>query len=454
MNISKLPVQEKQYDRFLSDNTEAIFESIGKGVLILDVSGKVWYANKTYCEYFGELQSQMIEDKVFNHRHDDLILKSLRNGKTLNGYVNTQQTTFQVETNPIINDGQLEGVIAFYKPVEKSIIELPSNGESQEQVINPFPKIIGNSRRLIKELNIAKRVAKADVSVLISGESGTGKELVAKSIHEYSGRPEEQWVAINCAAIPENLIESELFGHEAGAFTGAQKRKIGKIELASGGTLFLDEIGDLPLQLQVKLLRVLQEKEYCRVGGNEMLQMDARIIAATHRNLEEMVEKGLFREDLYYRLNIVEIHMLPLRERKNDIPLLIQHFSKKIAEKYQLNAYVVRDEVIELLSQHPWKGNIRELKNVLERSIILSDGASLDIENLPSNITNHYQMIDAKSESSLINLTPQGELASLESYEREIYRMAIEKYGSYNSAGKMLGVTHKTVAAKYRKLCE
>nr|WP_246542832.1 sigma-54 dependent transcriptional regulator [Fusibacter paucivorans] len=323
-----------------------------------------------------------------------------------------------------------------------------------DSLSNPFPKIIGQNNRLIKELNVAYRVSKADVNVLIRGESGTGKELVARSIHEYSEREADRWVAINCAAIPENLIESELFGHEAGAFTGAIKRKIGKIEVAQGGTLFLDEIGDLPLQLQVKLLRVLQEREYCRVGGNEMLQMDTRIIAATHRNLEEMIENGQFREDLYYRLNIVEIHMLPLRERQEDIPILIDYFAKQIAEKYQLKDFQVDAEVIDLLSQHSWKGNIRELKNILERSIILSDGMKLKSENLPTTVTQYYQSIPVKKQSQLINLTPQGELAPLEAYEKEIYCMAIEKYGSYNSAGKILGVTHKTVAAKHRKFCD
>ena len=452
MNISKLPIAEKQYESFLSENTQAIFESLVKGVLIVDILGKIWYVNKAYCEFFGELQSHMIKDKVFNHRHDDLILKTLKSGKALSGFVNSHQCTYQVETNPIFNDGRLEGIIAFYKPVEKEVISFPQ--KSFETQTNPFPRIIGKSQRLIKELNIAYRVSNADVSILISGESGTGKELVAKSIHENSGRPRENWVAINCAAIPENLIESELFGHEAGAFTGAMKRKIGKIEMAQGGTLFLDEIGDLPLQLQVKLLRVLQEREYCRVGGNEILQMDARIIAATHRNLEEMVEKGLFREDLYYRLNIVEIHMLPLRERREDISLLVEHFSKNISEKYKFENFKIAEDVMNIIIGYPWKGNIRELKNVLERSMILSDGKQLTVENLPSNLTNLYHSIDVKSDSTLINLTAQGELAPLEAYEREIYRMAIEKYGSYNSAGKMLGVTHKTVAAKYRKLCE
>ncbi|MDK2866331.1 MAG: hypothetical protein PWP51_2267 [Clostridiales bacterium] len=452
MNISKLPIQEKRSQDFIIENAHAIFDGIPRGVIVVDVNGRVWYANKKYCEFFGELQSHMIKDKLFNHRHDDLLLKSLKTGRSMEGYVNTQHAVYRVETSPIVNEQALEGIIAFYQTVDKSPVKMTP--VQSDALSNPFPKIIGQNNRLIKELNVAHRVSKADVNILIRGESGTGKELVARSIHEYSERQIDRWVAINCAAIPENLIESELFGHEAGAFTGAIKRKIGKIEMAQGGTLFLDEIGDLPLQLQVKLLRVLQEREYCRVGGNEMLQMDTRIIAATHRNLEEMIENGQFREDLYYRLNIVEIHMLPLRERQDDIPLLIGYFAKQISEKYQLKSFYVDEEVIGLLSQHSWKGNIRELKNVLERSIILSDGVKLKLENLPTTVTQHYQSIPVKRQSQLINLTPQGELAPLEAYEKEIYCMAIEKYGSYNSAGKMLGVTHKTVAAKHRKFCD
>jgi transcriptional regulator with PAS, ATPase and Fis domain len=379
VNISKLPIRESQSQDFLNDYAHAIFESMPKGVIIVDSSGEIKFANSTYCEYFGELKHAMIKERVSHHRHDNLLLKALKSGKAMEGDVHTDLCSFHAEINPIYDASLFVGVIAYYKKADKKLIQISHPPENN--IENPFPRIIGQNQRLIKELQIAKRVAKADVSVLIRGESGTGKELVARSMHEAANDSDRPWVAINCAAIPENLIESELFGHEAGAFTGAMKRKIGKIELADQGTLFLDEIGDLPLHLQVKLLRVLQEREYSRVGGNEILTMNARIIAATHRNLESMVEKGLFREDLYYRLNIVEIQMIPLRERQDDIPLLICNFTKKIAEKYQLDQFEVSEEVVELLKAYAWKGNIRELKNILERSIILSDGKCLTLTN-------------------------------------------------------------------------
>jgi len=452
VNISKLPIRENQSQDFLNDYAYAIFETMPKGVIVVDINGEIQYANSTYCEYFGELKHAMIKERVSHHRHDNLLLKALKSGKAMEGYVHTDLCTYYTETSPIYEASNFVGVVAYYKKTEKNpvpMLHTPARG-----VENPFPRIIGQNQRLIKELQIAKRVAKTDVSVLIRGESGTGKELVARSMHEVSNDANKPWIAINCAAIPENLIESELFGHEAGAFTGAVKRKIGKIELADQGTLFLDEIGDLPLHLQVKLLRVLQEREYTRVGGNEVITMNARIIAATHRNLEAMVENGLFREDLYYRLNIVEIHMIPLRERQDDIPLLIRSFTKRITEKYQIDQFEVSEEVVEVLKRHAWKGNIRELKNVLERAIILSDGTGLTLTNLPASITNNYQSVPAKRHAHLINLNAKGELASLEAYEREIYQLALELYGTFNSAGKVLGVTHKTVASKYRKFCE
>ena len=245
-----------------------------------------------------------------------------------------------------------------------------------------FDKIIGNSQALKKVLSKTEQVADTEATVLILGESGTGKELIARAIHHISERQARPLVKVNVAALPRELIESELFGHEKGAFSGAYTQKIGRFELADGGTIFLDEIGELPPDLQVKLLRVLQEGEFERVGGCETLQVDTRVIAATNRNLEQAVNQGDFREDLYYRLNVFPIQMPPLRERLEDIPLLVNHFVKKFQAKMGRRIDQVPPHVLDDLKKYGWPGNVRELENVIERAVILTQGCCLQIEEL------------------------------------------------------------------------
>lgn len=242
--------------------------------------------------------------------------------------------------------------------------------------------IIGNSRALQDVFKIVGRVARTDAPVLISGESGTGKELVAKAIHEYSPRAKNEIIAINCGAIPENLLESELFGHEKGAFTGAINRRSGLFEQCDGGTLFLDEIGDMPTPVQVKLLRVLQDGTFNRVGGNELQKSDVRIVAATNKNLAEEVSKGMFREDLFYRLNVVEIHLPPLRARADDIPLLAEHFLRLTLKRNSMAPMRLSAEALDYLKNHRWPGNVRELENTIARACALATDEVL----LPSDI--------------------------------------------------------------------
>ena len=244
-------------------------------------------------------------------------------------------------------------------------------------------KIIGNSRALQDVFKIVGRVARTDAPVLVSGESGTGKELVANAIHEYSPRAKNTFVAINCGAIPENLLESELFGHEKGSFTGAINRRTGLFEECDNGTLFLDEIGDMPAPVQVKLLRVLQDGTFTRVGSTEMQKSDVRILAATNKNLAEEVALGNFREDLYYRLNVVEIPLPPLRERKEDIPLLAEFFLQRLARKYSLSRIKLSSEALEALKNHHWSGNVRELENTMARACALSESSLLLAEDIP-----------------------------------------------------------------------
>ena len=246
-----------------------------------------------------------------------------------------------------------------------------------------YGEIVGSSDRMQGVYRTIEKVADSDSSDLIYGESGTGKELVARAIHFTSRRAQNPFIRVNCGALAEGLLESELFGHEKGAFTGAIKRKMGRFELADKGTLFLDEIGDIPPNTQIRLIRVLQEKEFERVGGEVTISVDVRIIAATNKDLLERVEKGHFREDLYYRLHIIPIEVPPLRERKEDIPLLVEHFLNKIGEETNKRGVRMEEDAIRVLMDYDWPGNVRELENLVERALVLCDGDSIDPEDLP-----------------------------------------------------------------------
>ncbi len=252
--------------------------------------------------------------------------------------------------------------------------ELTSNGDG-------FQGIIGQSAALQKVLRMVEHVAPGDSTVLLLGETGTGKELVARAIHHCSRRRDQSFVKVNCAAIPSGLLESELFGHERGAFTGAITQKVGRVELADQGSLFLDEIGDIPLELQPKLLRVLQEREFERLGSTRTRKVDVRVVAATHRDLEGMILEKQFRSDLYYRLNVVPIFLPPLRKRPEDIPLLVQHFVYRFARKVGKTIDMISLDTLEALRRYPWPGNIRELENVIERAVILSSDPVLRISS-------------------------------------------------------------------------
>lgn len=247
-------------------------------------------------------------------------------------------------------------------------------------------KIIGNTAEMQKVFNIINRLSKVDTPVLIRGSSGTGKELVARAIHFNSARKDEKFVAINCSAIPENLFESELFGHEKGSFTGAHERKIGKFQFAEGGTLFLDELGDMPVMMQVKLLRVLQEKRFTPVGSNREIETNVRVIAATNRPLEKMIDEGKFREDLFYRLNVVPIFLPSLADRKNDIETLVNNFIKKFNQSHGRRVIGMSSDALAVMKKYTWPGNIRELENVIEHAFILENGNILTLVSLPENI--------------------------------------------------------------------
>jgi formate hydrogenlyase transcriptional activator len=303
-----------------------------------------------------------------------------------------------------------------------------------------FEEIVGESGPLRTVLKQAETVAPTDSTVLISGETGTGKELIARAIHNLSPRRERTFVKVNCAAIPTGLLESELFGHERGAFTGAIAQRIGRFELANGGTIFLDEVGDIPLELQPKLLRVLQEQEFERLGGSHTIRVDVRLVAATNRDLAEMVAARTFRSDLYYRLRVFPLVMPPLRERQEDIPALVRYFVEKYARRMNRTVDTIPAETLDLLTHYPWPGNIRELENLIERAVIVSPGPVLRVPH--SELQPGAGIVEG-------NMT-------LQAAEREHILKALETtswvLGGPNGAAARLGMKRTTLQSKMRKL--
>src|SRR5246127_5612760 len=314
-----------------------------------------------------------------------------------------------------------------------------------EDEVNPIPGfagIVGRSAALQRTLREVEVVAPTDSGVLILGETGTGKELVARAIHNLSARRNRPLIKLNCAAIPSGLLESELFGHERGAFTGAIMRKAGRFEIADKGTLFLDEVGDIPLELQPKLLRVLQEHEFERLGSTHTQKVDVRVVAATHRDLKRMVKDGQFRSDLYYRLNVFPLFVPPLRERREDIPLLVRHFVYEYAQRMKRRIETIPSRVIEALTSYSWPGNVRELQNFVERSVILSPGSVL-----------RPPLAELK-EATVEMRSP--EMGTLEEMEREHVLRAIRAanwvIGGPHGAAARLGIKRTTLAYRIRKL--
>jgi DNA-binding NtrC family response regulator len=309
-------------------------------------------------------------------------------------------------------------------------------------------RLIGRSAALAETLARAARAAPTDATVLIHGESGTGKELLARSIHTLSPRAEAPWVAINCAALPETLLESELFGHERGAFTGAVSRRRGRVELAEGGTLFLDEIGDLPAAVQVKLLRFLQEREFCRLGGEETLRADVRVISATHRDLEASMREGSFREDLYYRLNVVRLDLPPLRERREDIPELVEHFVARYAKRHDRPVPAISREAMDALLKYGYPGNVRELENVIEQAIVLSSEGALTVDDLPVGVRSR-----GVGDEPWTTRPVEGDLPGLlDEIERRIVLETLTRHhGNQAAAARALGVTEGGLRYKLKK---
>lgn len=363
------------------------------------------------------------------------------------------------------------------KPIKHhSIVEMVERALKAQEMIHhmafsaPVVKIdsgefVGNSSEMQKIFGIIHKLAKVDTSVLIRGESGTGKELVARAIHYNSARKDQKLVAINCSSIAETLFESELFGHERGAFTGADQRQIGKFQYAEGGTIFLDEIGDLSPAMQVKLLRVLQERKFIPVGSNREIEMDVRLIAATNRNLEELIVKGTFREDLFYRLNVIPIFLPPLRERKDDIEKLVGHFVAKFNLLHKKSITGVAPQTLQTLLRHNWPGNIRELENVIEHAFVIEATDKINISSLPAYLTGNLATevrkttpSDDNSPAAAEGTNEEAEAVLLdyrsfkEQFEREFIIKALKAFkGKINQTAMHAKIPKKTLLRKLQK---
>jgi two-component system response regulator HydG len=329
----------------------------------------------------------------------------------------------------------------------RQVVEEKEEAKFQKRALIDTAGIIGESQGMLDLLEMVSFVAPTEATVLVTGESGTGKELIASALHHNSSRKNGPFIKVNCAALVENLLESELFGHEKGAFTGADRRKDGKFVQADHGTLFLDEIGETSPAMQVKLLRVLQEHELQRVGGHDVVEVDVRLLAATNRILEDEVKAGRFREDLYYRLNVVLLHVPALKDRREDIPLLAEHFLEEYAEKNNRKVSGITPGCMDVMLHYPWPGNVRELENAMERGVILMRGDYLDEEILPIPIKKWVQQ-----ESGAFTAGMEGLPSSLEEAEKMVILKTLDEVdGNKSEAARRLGITRKTLLSKLNK---
>lgn len=443
----------------LQERLQMILESVQDGICVVDRSGEVTYVNPSYLRIVHKTPEMVVGQNVFETAADGNRCAVLRSGIARIGSIRHKKdgTTIVANVNPIFVDGEIAGVVSVIKDITEiqtlmeRLSQVSAKAEYLEQELlrtkktaQAFANYIGKSGKVVDVLALASKAADSSANVLIRGESGTGKEVIAEGIHYASGRRRGPFIRVNCGAIPGALLESELFGHEKGAFTGAVRRKLGKFELANHGTIFLDEIGELDKNLQVKLLRVLQQKEFDRVGGEETIHVDVRIIAATNRDLEAMVREGTFRDDLYYRLNVIPIILPPLRDRPDDIPLLVEHFIEKISKENKKDVRGITPDAMQMFMHYRWPGNVRELENVIERVITLMDTDLITAAMLPSYIKGD---IAGREVQSLADDT----VLPWEEYEKQIIANALRQGTSFNGAAKLLRISHKTVAAKARK---
>lgn len=438
--ITKLTIQDKL--------TNMIINEIDNGIILTDNNGEIKVINSKVEEYLGNNKEDLVKRNIYeiipnvelDKRQDFYTEKKVR--------VNGNKESFMIKSIPVImGDRKVSNIIKLNET--SNMLKNAYMLIEGKNRIN-FEDIIGNSEKIIAAKKLAYSVAKSDSAILLRGESGTGKDLFARAIHNSSNRKDAPFIAINCASIPDSLLESELFGYDEGAFTGAKKEgHIGKFELANGGTLFLDEIGDMPLRLQPKILRVLQEQKFMRVGGQEVISVNFRLITATNKNLEQMIAESKFRDDLYYRINVIPIHIPPLREREGDIEILVNHLMERYCNKLGVYLKYFSPEVKRVLNNYNWPGNIRELENVIEYLANTMDGNIAEYENLPYNIKEYVSSIDSRgclNKSKSLN-------GMIEDYERQILREYLNNYGdTTKDKQKIAKDLNIDLSTLYRKL--
>ena len=439
----------------------SILEAVYDGICLIDEKKRITYVNDAFATMVKQPVSRLTEQPLKVIFSGEKIPDSFFEPDQQTVLTNADGRDFMLDVRPISVDDKICGNAIVARELTEitklatKVEELSAKTDylqnelaKRQDLDASFETIIGKSGILMEALSIASKAARTDASVLIRGESGTGKELVARAIHNAGSRKNKPFVGVNCAAIPADLLEAELFGYEKGAFTGAVRTKPGKFELANGGTIFLDEIGDMDKAMQAKLLRVLQEQEVERVGGLAPIKIDVRVIAATNAPLETMMKAQDFRSDLYYRLNVISVLLPPLKQRKGDLPLLIEAFVDKICMRYQLPQKRISKAALQCLERYDFPGNVRELENIIERAITLSTDEWIGPWDLPAYVDKDGENVPDPREHTL----EFGEkLPTFEEMEKQLIAKALEQHKSFRKAGEALKLDHKTVSAKAKK---
>ena len=449
-------INSKMTNKLKKDKAEVdeIINCLSKGIIVLNEDKAIMHINEKALEIFDiSLSSDKVIEIDIREFIKNIDLEETRNNGVLAYWkINGRDIKVIYEINKILIEDNLSSLMISFD-VLSELVNIAKTYGSKKEIY--FEDIIGKSPAILEAINKSKIVANTDSTILLQGESGTGKELFARSIHNESPRKREEFVAINCASIPESLIESELFGYEKGSFTGANLTgKKGKIELANNGTLFLDEIGDLPIYLQTKLLRVLQERTIDRIGGEKPIDVNIRIISASNKDLRELIREGKFRQDLYYRLNVIPIKLPRLMERDEDIFLCSEFIIENLCDKMGKENKSLDEEVRSLFKNYSWPGNIRELENVLEHGICFSTDHKIRLENLPPYFLEEVREGDSSVSKFMLEVDNDKSLEDLKSiYEREVIESLLEKYGDTSEAKKLVAEQlNISLPTLYRKL--